>query len=383
MRGCRFRRTQPHRPVCLSHLSGGYVSHAGRPTVEPTLNPEFPADGSLSTSYKRRCLRGEFILQLQAQQADGTRGMTPELDLHIDPEAEEYGLPAICNRPARLPLSKYCSLECGALHVRARLSVFGFRVNGEPQSENAQQWEVDLWNRVRAASMVDGVSVPIGAAALKERARLADEAKVKSEDNDAMVVDSAVKEVGSLAPATTEVKPVSKQPLVNHPRTGSAGSMQLDTLNVMLAKIDAERDTVQRSLHLVNARDRVIRRAAIRGDTRGTCGWDERLLLGDVEWEVFVAEGRAETDDGEESDEWFCTGKRKCDRHAGWQRLRAAEVEAELAVKVRPHYFADAFSLKAVQNDLLDKLAKREQEIRECIQELDPPVLELDVRDMY
>jgi len=53
-------------------------------------------------------------------------------------------------------------------------------------------------------------------------------------------------------------------------------------------------------------------------------------------------------------EEWWCTGKKKCERHAGWQKLRAAEVSFD----------------KETKEGILLKLTTREREIRKCIEDI-------------
>ncbi|KAJ3010448.1 hypothetical protein NUW54_g2474 [Trametes sanguinea] len=79
------------------------------------------------------------------------------------------------------------------------------------------------------------------------------------------------------------------------------------------------------------------------------CGWDQRLCLDDDEYAEYGAgilesyeEGRMQgsgdqdamqVDGGVEDGVWWCRGKRKCQRHAGWQKLRALEFEFEQELK--------------------------------------------------
>jgi len=52
--------------------------------------------------------------------------------------------------------------------------------------------------------------------------------------------------------------------------------------------------------------------------------------------------------------EGWCTGKKKCRRHAGWQKLRAAEVSFD----------------KETKEGILLKLTSREREIRKSIEDI-------------
>ncbi|KAH7104353.1 hypothetical protein BKA62DRAFT_768095 [Auriculariales sp. MPI-PUGE-AT-0066] len=291
-------------------------------------------DPSLSTSFKVRCLRGTYAMQRQDAQRRGERGWTPANDFN----PEDIGYVLVCLAAARVPVSKYCSDACAAMHVQDMLAVYGKRL-GEARGD-AEGWEVDTWNAVRAAGKVEGKTRRIDG-----REDDPQRPKVEAEE-------------------TESIDPAARAGLrVGHPRLGSASAAQLHTLHALLAEIVAQHDTVQRGLALVEARERFIQLAARRSDTRETCGWDERLLMSDAEWEAFVMErerdGEDVGDDAEESENSLCTGRRKCDRHVGWQKLRTAEVEIELSVKV----------------ELLNRLATRDREIRRAIEELEPPAL--------
>ena len=78
-------------------------------------------------------------------------------------------------------------------------------------------------------------------------------------------------------------------------------------------------------------------KAVERAERVGKCGWDQRLVFGDEEvaefgdqvWESYENEGEgagakegadAMDVDGDaqaEEGEWWCTGKKKCERHNG------------------------------------------------------------------
>ncbi|KAI9445275.1 hypothetical protein H4582DRAFT_2125647 [Lactarius indigo] len=70
-------------------------------------------------------------------------------------------------------------------------------------------------------------------------------------------------------------------------------------------------------------------------------------------------EGQTDVDGTQEEAEWWCMGKKKCDRHSGWQKLRIAEVEFD----------------KEIKDQALQKLTKLEREIRKRVEDiLDPQV---------
>jgi len=110
----------------------------------------------------------------------------------------------------------------------------------------------------------------------------------------------------------------------------------------------------------------LIKLASQRSEEVGECGWDQRLCMDDEEWiEVGPTilenyDGQDQQDDESESfGEWWCRGKKKCDRHAGWQRLRVAEAEFEIHQK----------------DQGLKKLAETERDIRRRIEDIMDPHL--------
>lgn len=270
-----------------------------------SLNP------GMVSSYKMRCFRGASSAQPSS--------------------------PSACNKAARLPLSKYCSDECGMAHVRARLDKYN---SGGSKAE-------PLWHAVKASRKIEGATTP----ALQFARDLAH----------AMDIDDH--------PAVNGITVNGK----SMPRVNGHGHAQtvkqLDELRALLAGIATERDAVLRALDYVHARERLIDFAADRSERLGECGWDERLLFSDSEWQRWIeredADGGAwllsSSDDSDSAGEtgWWCTGKKKCERHGGWQKLRVTEVEAE----------------KYLKNQLLDKLTAREREIRRCIEDLEPPAV--------
>jgi len=117
-------------------------------------------------------------------------------------------------------------------------------------------------------------------------------------------------------------------------------------------------------------REKVVELASERAEVVDQCGWDQRLCFGEEEWADFGAEvlesyeERTNTDSGDDGmqvdgasaspGEWWCTGKKKCERHAGWQKLRAAEVSFD----------------KETKEGILLKLTTREREIRKGIEDI-------------
>lgn len=105
-------------------------------------------------------------------------------------------------------------------------------------------------------------------------------------------------------------------------------------LNARLEEVVKEREFMKRELDMVMWREKVVELASERAEKVDECGWDQRLCFGEEEWADFgpeVLESYEEErvkvesrDDGMSLDvvsamhgEWWCTGKKKCERHAG------------------------------------------------------------------
>jgi COMPASS component SPP1 len=100
---------------------------------------------------------------------------------------------------------------------------------------------------------------------------------------------------------------------------GSEDQRQLDHLRQSLDKIGASRETKLKVIDALDARLRLVNLAVTRAEAIGEqCGFDTRLLMDESEWEGWmVEEGKAVLDGEEDIGEWWCEGKRKCERHAG------------------------------------------------------------------
>jgi hypothetical protein len=253
----------------------------------------------LRTTWKRRCLNG-----LRQR----------------DPNS-----PDACYKPARGAFSKYCSDECGVQSMHMRISVWV--ENGGNRDR--------LWETVKNAERREGVVT--SAHLLDERSRQTTKA-----------VDAAT--LGIVPPKITKA------------------DRELARLRARLETLVPKRETLKAELDVVAWREKVTELAIQHADTIEQCGWDQRLCFGDEEVAEFGAsvlesyeEGLNQTDvDGtQEEAEWWCTGKKKCERHSGWQKLRMAEVEFD----------------KEIKDQALQKLTKLEREIRKRVEDiLDPQV---------
>ncbi|OAX42372.1 hypothetical protein K503DRAFT_683444, partial [Rhizopogon vinicolor AM-OR11-026] len=229
---------------------------------------------------------------------------------HTDPSS-----PNACHKPSRGAFSKYCSDECGVKYMQ--LSISQWERNGRKRDL--------LWETVKNAEKREGVVVCA-------------DAKMDTDGKPSMQKRKADREVVSL--------------------------------NARLADIVKEREMMKREMDMVVWRERLVELASERAERVDECGWDQRLCFGEEEWVDFGAEvletyeekGKEEaTEDAMQVDgvttshgEWWCTGKKKCERHAGWQKLRAAEV---------------AFD-KETKEAILSNLTTREREIRKGIEDI-------------
>ncbi|KAI0307732.1 hypothetical protein B0F90DRAFT_1830287, partial [Multifurca ochricompacta] len=250
----------------------------------------------LRTTWKRRCLNG-----LQ----------------QVDPNS-----PDSCHKPARGAFSKYCSDECGVQYMHMRISLWV--ENGGSRDR--------LWDTVKNAERREGVVVL--AHAMEEQSR------------------STMKMEGRVL---TIVQPkITKT------------DRELARLRERLETLVQKREALKAEMDVVAWREKVTELAIQHADTIDQCGWDQRLCFGDEEVTEFgtsvlesYEEGHSQVDmDGaQEEAEWWCMGKKKCDRHFGWQKLRMAEVEFD----------------KETKDQALQKLTKLEREIRKRVEDiLDP-----------
>lgn len=257
-------------------------------------NPE------LRTTWKRRC---QFGLQ------------------HENPSSA-----SACHKPCRGAFSKYCSDECGIKSMQQRISEW---------EKSGGKREV-LWEVVKNAEKREGIVV----------------------------------RADSVKPLT----PVTNGSRLEERRAGRPDATgkrraewEIDRLNVQLEDVVTEREMLKREMDTVLWREKVVNLATQRAENVDQCGWDQRLCFGEEEWVDFGAEVLESYEEkGERTEEamqvdgssaqceWWCTGKKKCERHAGWQKLRTAEVSFD----------------KEMTEGILLKLTTREREIRKRIEDI-------------
>ncbi|KAJ3985643.1 hypothetical protein F5890DRAFT_1508673 [Lentinula detonsa] len=247
----------------------------------------------LKTTYKARCLFGINSL--------------------------EAGATKPCHKPAR-PFSKYCSDECGVKNIRKRIDNFT-KKGGKKE---------DLWESVKTASKREGLVRVIS-------------------PSSAMQVDGLETDV--LKPIIREVQP-----------TRTKQEREIDRLNGLLADIERLRDELHRGMDILLSREKLLQLATDRSENLEQCGWDQRLCFSDEDWADYgegVLESYAEQDGSAENNageaEWWCPGDQECERHAGWQGLRAKDIDKE----------------KEKKEEALFKLTSREREIRKRIDRIE------------
>ncbi|KII93512.1 hypothetical protein PLICRDRAFT_394830 [Plicaturopsis crispa FD-325 SS-3] len=256
---------------------------------------------ALRTTYKKRCLNG-------LRQPDPSS-------------------PSACHKPARGAFSKYCSDDCGVRYMEARIGAW------EKKGGKREK----LWESVRDAEKREGVVVCVDPDA---------SGAVKPEP------DSVKMEVDTEGAFDASVK---------------AKKVKLDRevarLEAHLEKVVREREDRKKEMEIVRWRERLTDLATERAERVDECGWDQRLCFGDEEWEEFGAgvlesyEDEGPEHSSAEDGEWWCRGHRKCERHAGWQKLRAAEVAFERETK----------------ESAVGKLTTQERELRRRIEDIITP----------
>lgn len=266
-----------------------------------TCPPCVKKNPELRTTWKRRCLYGLR---------------------HENPSS-----PSACHKPCRGAFSKYCSDECGIKYMQLRIS----------------QWELDggkrdaLWEAVKHAEKREGVVVRV-------------------DEGDGRVPTAGEVHING-----------TRESLLGMPSKRRV-EWEVGQLNARLEKVVKQREMIKLDMDMVLWREKLVTLAAQRAGKVDECGWDQRLCFGKEEWTDFGAEVldsyEEKTEHGNDAmhvddtsstlGEWWCAGKKKCERHAGWQKLRMAEVSFE----------------KETKAGVLVKLTTCEREIRNRIEDI-------------
>ena len=294
------------------------------------------ADPSLKTTWRTRCANGQQ---------------------HPNPDSAEA-----CWKAALPPLSKYCSIECGMDAMERRIAPIvcakagiGQVPEGElliPRMPAVKTEMSRLWRNVKDARKRDAVVVHANPD-----------------------VSSSAK--SSAAPPSTESSSNTKVPPQRTDAEKTTESLQ--ELAVELENLTHDARLRSRELGFILARGTLARLAvqwSEKGENVNRCCFDSRLLLEGVEWEEWVegvgravlegtadaagaarpgsnhigvsVKGEAHAGNGEEeelhlgmeaTDSPWCDGRRKCERHFGWQKLCLNEFELNKGTKVRPVFF--------------------------------------------
>ncbi|KAG8746928.1 hypothetical protein FRC10_003099 [Ceratobasidium sp. 414] len=213
-----------------------------------------------------------------------------------------------CTKPARAPVSKYCSHACGLKHAAAQLQTWRAR------GVNMEQ----LWYAAKDARAPEGVvyvHLPGGPIPYPPPAG-----------------------VNNIGPdATKLIDGRQKADLEN-----------LATMGEALKQSVARRETLELDIKRLKARLRLLGCAMRRAEKVGgeRCGFDARVVMNDGEWAEWLggggkwtleeqAEGEEQKDDeayGKDEGS-FCAGKKRCERHYGWQNLKFADFSGECTAK--------------------------------------------------
>ncbi|KDQ63712.1 hypothetical protein JAAARDRAFT_120782 [Jaapia argillacea MUCL 33604] len=235
---------------------------------------------SLHTTYKRRCL---FGLK------------------HPTPSS-----PNACHKPARGILSKYCSEECGIRFMQMRIDAWADK-GGDKRK---------LWENVKDAEKREGVVIR------------ADSKKHKAEP--------IKTELDESRPPKSKGPVTPPEPKILKP-TKTKKDREVERLQKQLDRMMQQREEMKKEMDVIVWRERLTALASERAEKVEECGWDQRLCFGDEEWEEFgegVLEsyedggdfmtGNLDGDEGMQVDgataqhgEWWCRGKKKCERHVG------------------------------------------------------------------
>lgn len=266
-----------------------------------TCPPCVKKNPELRTTWKRRCLYGLR---------------------HENPSS-----PSACHKPARGAFSKYCSDECGKKYMEMHISKW------ESSGGNRDA----LWEEVKHAEKREGVVV-----------RLDENIGRTSAGGEVHV--NGTRESLPEVPSKCRVE------------------WEIGRLNARLEEVVKQREVVKLEMDMVLWREKLVNLAAQRAAKMDECGWDQRLCFGKEEWTDFGAEVldsyEEKTEHGNDTmhvddtssshGEWWCVGKKKCERHAGWQKLRMAEVSFD----------------KETKEGVLVKLTTCEREIRKRIEDI-------------
>ena len=166
---------------------------------------------------------------------------------------------------------------------------------------------------------------------------------------------------------------------------------ETEKLKDLLDSIVKIREDIRHGMEIIVCRERLLQLASERAEQVGQCGWDQRLCCDDEEmadigagmlesYEDAKAEGVKEesgdTDmevDGHE-EQWWCPGKKVCDRHAGFVIFPFSwRVDVEAINRWQTIRYKDVCKEKEMKEDALAKLNLRERDLRKRIEDTHDP----------
>ncbi|KAH8102627.1 hypothetical protein BXZ70DRAFT_929278 [Cristinia sonorae] len=120
---------------------------------------------------------------------------------------------------------------------------------------------------------------------------------------------------------------------------------EMERLHAQLDKVARKRDETKKELDIVLWREKLVELASARAETVDDCGWDQRLCFGDEEYAEFGAgvlesyeeenehatavDDEMQVDSQVEAGEWWCRGRKKCERHAGCVRSSSRTLQVD------------------------------------------------------
>ncbi|PFH54515.1 hypothetical protein AMATHDRAFT_44374 [Amanita thiersii Skay4041] len=275
----------------------------------------------LQTTYKPRCLNGIE---------------------HTNPNSSNA-----CHKPALGGgfLSKFCSQECGVKYMEHRINAWVKRGGKKEQ----------LWESVKHAEKREGVVIRVDRSKdIKPEIVVKAEPLMAQEELNRSEIETIT------ATSRSQGKAIKSQ-------------LEVERLRHLLNRIVKMREEVKQGMEVVIWREKLLELASERAKQVDQCGWDQRLCFGYEEWAEFGAdvlvsyesvinevEGHMLVDGAaptEGEGEWWCPGKIMCDRHAGWQAIRAKDICNE----------------REQREESLAKLTTRERELRKRIEDIVDP----------
>lgn len=275
---------------------------------------------NLQTTYKQRCLWGLR---------------------HPNPDSLKA-----CHKAARGAFSKYCSEECGVKYMQSRVG--NWAKNGGKTDK--------LWESIKNAERREGIIVCA-----------VDSTKMDTEpDADGHPVKPTI-----VRPSKTKIE------------------RETERLNNLLGSVVKMREDIQCGMEIIVCRERLLQLASERAEQVGQCGWDQRLCCDDEELAdigtgmlesyedakvVKEENGDADMEVDGHDEEWWCPGKKICDRHAGCVSFSFSfRINVDLITRWQTIRYKDVCKEKEMKEEALTKLTLRERDLRKRIEDIHDP----------